>query len=170
MELYRDRSGTAEARQVLELARGRGVGLAIGPEEDWLSEVQRERVIEEYLEHGLKHLETGLELATVDGKKGRQFSTRAGPVDLLALDRNRRYVVIELKKGRASDKVVGQLLRYIQALTEEYGWRRMRGFVVTEKVDNKLRLSWNGLKSDSPNRKDWKLYRADFKINFSPEA
>jgi restriction system protein len=45
---------------------------------------------------------------------GQQFSTDVGPIDILAISRDKkRLLVLELKRGRASDVVVGQLLRYI---------------------------------------------------------
>src|SRR3546814_6395278 len=48
---------------------------------------------------------------------GRQYETTVGPIDILARDtKTGGYVVIELKKGRAADKVFGQLSRYM-------GWR-----------------------------------------------
>ena len=45
---------------------------------------------------------------------GQQFSTDVGPIDILAISRDKkRLLVVELKRGRASDVVVGQILRYI---------------------------------------------------------
>ncbi len=45
---------------------------------------------------------------------GQQFSTDVGPIDILAISRDKkRLLVVELKRGRASDVVVGQLLRYM---------------------------------------------------------
>ncbi|MBD3215252.1 MAG: DUF91 domain-containing protein [Candidatus Lokiarchaeota archaeon] len=55
-----------------------------------------------------------------DGNIGQQFSLlddegeEIGRIDLLAKDKAKNtYVVIELKKGRSSDKVVCQTLRYM---------------------------------------------------------
>jgi hypothetical protein len=45
---------------------------------------------------------------------GRQYPTPIGNIDLLAIDKkNKEFVVIELKKGRSSDAVIGQILRYM---------------------------------------------------------
>ena len=45
---------------------------------------------------------------------GQQFPTDTGPIDILAVSRDRKtLLVVELKRGQASDVVVGQLLRYM---------------------------------------------------------
>ena len=50
---------------------------------------------------------------------GQQFPTATGPIDILAISKDkRRLLVIELKRGRASDVVVGQVLRYMGCITE----------------------------------------------------
>lgn len=72
---------------------------------------------------------------------GRQYSTTVGPIDLLGRDKKtKKYVVIELKKGRSADKVYGQLSRYM-------GWVKTNlasggdviGVIVGSKIDDKLR-------------------------------
>jgi hypothetical protein len=43
-----------------------------------------------------------------------QYATRSGPLDILAIKKDKReFLVIELKKGRASDDVLGQIQRYM---------------------------------------------------------
>jgi len=55
-----------------------------------------------------------LSLHSEDEESATQYPTDVGPIDILARDRsNQDWVVIELKKGRSSDAVVGQLLRYM---------------------------------------------------------
>lgn len=45
---------------------------------------------------------------------GQQYPTDTGPLDILAIRKDRKeLLVVELKKGRASDAVVGQTLRYM---------------------------------------------------------
>lgn len=74
---------------------------------------------------------------------GRQYETTVGPIDILARDKKTgRYVVIELKKGRAADKVFGQLSRYM-------GWTKrnlsggapVSGMIVGTHIDDKLRAA-----------------------------
>lgn len=77
----------------------------------------------------------------VDGNDGQQYSTDIGPIDILAQTRTGdSFVVIELKKGRPSDQVVGQVLRYM-------GWvkrnlcsdgQAVKGLVICRDPDPKL--------------------------------
>lgn len=54
-----------------------------------------------------------------DGEKAQQYQTDTGPLDILAISKDRkRLLVVELKKGRASDVVVGQTLRYMSFVQE----------------------------------------------------
>ena len=91
-----------------------------------------ERVLEDILEHNLEQLERGLTLVR------RQFPTAVGPIDLLAQDRDGAYVVIELKRGRTSDRVIGQVARYLGWVTErmaEGDKKRARAIVVGREYD-----------------------------------
>ncbi len=49
-----------------------------------------------------------------EGLDGQQYATDIGAIDILAVElASNSFVVIELKKGRPSDQVVGQILRYM---------------------------------------------------------
>lgn len=51
---------------------------------------------------------------------GQQYPTDTGPIDILAVSKDKtRLLVVELKKGRADDRVVGQTLRYIGYVQDE---------------------------------------------------
>ena len=56
-----------------------------------------------------------------DGEQvGQQYPTDTGPLDILAISKDKkRLLVVELKKGRASDVVVGQILRYMGYVQDE---------------------------------------------------
>jgi len=52
--------------------------------------------------------------------RGQQYPTDTGPIDILAISKDKaRLLVVELKKGRASDAVVGQIQRYMGYVKEE---------------------------------------------------
>ena len=72
---------------------------------------------------------------------GQQFPTDTGPIDILAISKDKQEVlVVELKKGRASDRVVGQIMRYMgyvaEEITEEH--QTVRGVIIA--LDDDLRI------------------------------
>lgn len=74
-----------------------------------------------------------------DGRDGRQFDTgKIGRMDFLCEDpSDGSLVVIELKKGRAGDKVVGQVLRYMGWLKATLAnGRPVRGVIITPLADD----------------------------------
>ena len=48
------------------------------------------------------------------GEIAQQFPTDLGPIDILARDNNGNFVVIELKRDLVTEKVVGQMAKYMQ--------------------------------------------------------
>lgn len=83
-----------------------------------------ENQLEEFLVQNWANTELGkeLDLYEVDGQLFcQQVDTDTGPLDILAISKDKkRLVVVELKKGRASDSVVGQVLRYMGYIKAEY--------------------------------------------------
>jgi restriction system protein len=73
---------------------------------------------------------------------GQQYATDAGPIDILAISKdNKRLLVVELKRGRASDAVVGQILRYMGYIKEQIAEKgqSVEGVIIALKDDKKLR-------------------------------
>lgn len=73
---------------------------------------------------------------------GQQFPTDTGRIDILATSKDKsKFVVIELKRGRASDKVVGQLLRYMGYVKQELAeaGQEVRGIIIALEDDLRLR-------------------------------
>jgi len=68
----------------------------------------------------------------------------AGTADLVCKDRKSNYVVIETKKGRECDKVVGQILRYIGGLKKE--GKKTRGIIIVNEPDEKLDFAIEAVK------------------------
>lgn len=105
--------------------------------EEFEKEQFLEKHLEEYLEKHLDKIEPGLKMV------GRQYKTEVGPIDLYARAKNGDLVVIELKKGRAADKVFGQICRYIGCIKEDHAEKSeaVRGFIVGRQVDDKLKYA-----------------------------
>lgn len=148
---YRDISDVGSLVELLELPRARKL---LG--ESVKRGAIRESIVEDYLEHQPDELESGL--VRVD----RQFPTTVGTIDLLARDRKGGYVVIELKRGRTSDRVFGQILRYMGWVKENLRAKKpVRGIIVAEKVDRGLKYAMKVAKNAQIG-----LKRYDFNIQF----
>ncbi|MCH5327008.1 MAG: DUF91 domain-containing protein [Duncaniella sp.] len=78
-----------------------------------------------------------------DGKMiGQQYLSDTGPIDILAKSKDgKTLLVIELKKGRASDVVVGQIQRYMGYVKEELAeaGQQVKGVIIGLEADNRLK-------------------------------
>lgn len=78
-----------------------------------------------------------------DGEKvGQQYPTDTGTIDVLAIRKDKKeLVVLELKKGRASDVVVGQVLRYMGYVLQELAenGQTVKGVIIAQEDDQKIR-------------------------------
>lgn len=73
---------------------------------------------------------------------GQQYQTDAGPIDILAIGKDKkRLLVVELKRGRVSDAVVGQVLRYMGFVKEQIAEsdQTVEGAIIGLEDDKKLR-------------------------------
>ena len=73
---------------------------------------------------------------------GRQYRTRSGPLDILAISKDKtEFLVIELKKGRTSDVTIGQTQRYMgyikQALANDN--QQVKGCIIAFEDDQNMR-------------------------------
>jgi restriction system protein len=101
--------------------------------------------LEDFLVKNWAQTELGREydIYTEDGEQvGQQYLTDTGPLDILAVSKDKkRLLVVELKKGRASDVVVGQTLRYMGFVQEELAEdnQTVCGAIIALEDDAKLR-------------------------------
>lgn len=102
-----------------------------------------EHDLRDYLAGNLHALEPGLRLYQEDGIRGIEFPVGQRFIDILAIDRNGDYVVIELKVSKGYDKVIGQLLRYIGWIEEHHAepGKQVRGMIVAKTISEDLRLA-----------------------------
>lgn len=78
------------------------------------------------------------------GQSGHQLSTPAGRLDFLCVDRQAdTLVVVELKRGRSSDRVVGQVARYIGYVRTHLArpGQPVEGLIVAAGADDALRYA-----------------------------
>ena len=92
----------------------------------------------------------------------RQFPTDTGYIDILAISKDKKeFLVVELKKGRASDSVVGQILSYMGDILQEIAeeGQEVKGCIIAFEDDLKIRRALEV----SP-RIDFYLYEIDFRL------
>lgn len=106
-----------------------------------------EKHLEEFLIHNWKqtHLGKDYDIYQEEGQlAGQQYKTDTGFIDILAISKDQKeLLVVELKKGRASDAVLGQIQRYmgyvLQVLAGE--GQTVKGVIIGLEDDLRIRRS-----------------------------
>lgn len=102
-----------------------------------------EEHLEDFLVSNWAHTLLGREydIYEEDGELAQQYPSDTGPIDILAVSKDgRRLLVVELKRGRASDAVVGQTLRYMSFVKDELAaGREVLGAIIAQEDDARLR-------------------------------
>ncbi|MDC3133932.1 endonuclease NucS [Bacteroidota bacterium] len=73
---------------------------------------------------------------------GQQYPSDTGPIDILAVSKdNKTLLVVELKKGRVSDNVVGQIQRYMGFVKDELAEpnQEVKGVIIGLEDDVKIK-------------------------------
>lgn len=127
-----------------------------------------EKHLEDFLVQNWKHTELGkkYDIFEEDGELvGQQYPSDTGPIDILAISKDKKeLLVVELKKGRVSDAVIGQIQRYMGYVKEELAEKRqeVKGLIIA--LEDDLRL--NRALSVTRNI-DFYTYEVRFKLNKS---
>ncbi|MGO4490478.1 endonuclease NucS domain-containing protein [Arthrobacter sp. 2YAF22_2] len=106
---------------------------------------QMEKQLEDFLVHNWRSTELGrdYDIYEEDGEvKGQQYPSDTGPMDILAISKDRkRLLVVELKRERASDSVVGQIQRYMGYVQEELlePGQSVEGVIIAREDDLRIR-------------------------------
>lgn len=109
------------------------------------SEFALEKHLEDFLVQNWKQTELGkyFDIFEEDGELvGQQYQSDTGPMDILAIKKDKsQLLVVELKKGRASDAVVGQVLRYMGYVKQELAEpnQTVSGVIVALEDDTRIR-------------------------------
>lgn len=97
--------------------------------------------LRDFLAKNLSRVEPGLRLYQAGERFGVEFAVEGGYIDILAVDKNERFTVIELKLGRGRNKAVGQLLYYMGWVDKHLGKAPCRGIIIAREIPDDLVLT-----------------------------
>jgi restriction system protein len=104
-----------------------------------------EKTLEDFLIQNWSQTELGrkYDIFEEDGEfVGRQYPTDTGPIDILAISKDKKeLLVVELKRGRASATVVGQIQTYMGYVKDELAEKgqTVHGAIIAKEDDIRLR-------------------------------
>jgi len=115
----------------------------VGPDDETGNEFAYEKDLQNFIAKNLTLIEPGLTLYVEDEINGIEFPVGNRFIDILAIDRNGGYVVIELKVSRGYDRVVGQLLRYTAWIRKNQAedTQTVRGIILAREISDDLILA-----------------------------
>lgn len=116
--------------------------------------------LRDFLAKDLEHIEPGLKLYKSEERNGVEFPVEGGRIDILAVDKEGRLVVVELKLSQGRNKVLGQILYYMGWVDAHLSNSPCRGIIIASEISKELSTAV----SRAPGIK---LYR--YKMSFSVE-
>ncbi|MFL2600868.1 MAG: endonuclease NucS domain-containing protein [Flavobacteriaceae bacterium] len=129
------------------------------------SEFALEKHLEDFLVKNWKSTSLGkkYDIYELDGEVvGQQFPSDTGPIDILAISKDKKtLLVVELKKGRVSDNVVGQIQRYMGYVKEDLAesHQMVKGVIIGFDDDIKIHRALS-----VTNNIEFFKYKVDFKL------
>ena len=154
--LYEPGKDPAPIHELVEGDVAREEALTEGPDGDQAdgadealpgsSQFLLEKDLQNYLARNLEVIESGLRLYVDESEAITGVEVEAGNgrrIDILAIDRNSSLVVLELKVSKGYDRVVGQLLRYVNWVRKELAdpGQKVRGIILCRNMTEDLRLA-----------------------------
>jgi restriction system protein len=124
-----------------------------------------EKHLEEFLVQNWKQTELGkqYDIYEEDGELvGQQYQSDTGPLDILAISKDKKeLLVVELKRGRVSDSVVGQIQRYMGYVQEELAEENqiVKGVIIALEDDIRIRRALSVAKNI-----EFYRYQVSFKL------
>lgn len=153
----------------LDIIQGTGADIDQPDDVDDSQTFVLEKYLEDFIVANFGTIFTNeMEIYNGGGSNGKQFATDIGPIDILAWKPiENTFVVIELKKGRSSDKVVGQVLRYMGWIKKHlcHDKQTVKGLVICGESDAKLSYALEMTKDIAV-----KYYSVSFKLTETPSS
>ena len=134
-----------EIEKLLGVQLNDPVLVASAPDVEDAAAFAMEKHLEDFLVKNWAQTELGkdYDIYAEDGEPvGQQYPTDTGPMDLLAVKKDKsELLVVELKRGKASDVVVGQVLRYMGFVKEDLAesHQAVRGAIIALEDDLRIR-------------------------------
>ncbi len=124
------------------------------------NEFAYERDLKNFLSKNLHIIEPDLTLYEDEGITGIEFPVGGRFIDILALDKNNNFVIIELKVSKGYDRVIGQILRYMAWIEKNLAEpnQKVKGIIIASKISDDLKLA-------SSKISDITLYEYDLSIS-----
>jgi restriction system protein len=128
-----------------------------------------EKHLQDFLIENWTQTELGkdYDIFTEDGEMiGKQYNTEIGIIDILGISKDKKtLLVVELKKGRASDAVVGQIQRYMGFIKEELAElnQDVKGIIIALDDDKKIKYALSVARNI-----EFYRYKIDFKLFKTP--
>lgn len=124
-----------------------------------------EKHLEEFLVRNWQNTELGenFDIYEEDGELvGQQYPSDTGPIDVLAISKDKKtLLVVELKRGRVSDNVVGQIQRYMGYVKDELAeeFQIVKGVIIGLEDDLRIKRALS-----VTNNIEFYRYQVNFKL------
>lgn len=106
-----------------------------------------EKDLRNFLAENLSQIEQGMQLYGMEHPAGGKKR-----IDILALDNNNDFVVIELKRSEGHTEVIGQISLYMAWVQENLATaeQKVRGIIICNQITENLRLACRGIQNIEP--------------------
>lgn len=124
-----------------------------------------EKHLEDFLVQNWQQTDLGklYDIFEEDGQiVGQQYPSDAGPIDILAISKDKKEIlVVELKRGRPSDSVIGQIQRYMGFVKTELAEPNqiVKGVIIAFEDDKKIHWALS-----VTNNIEFYTYKVSFKL------
>ena len=118
-----------------------------------------------YLANNLHIIEEGLRLYVSEtGEKGIEYliPKTQRRIDILAIDRNNDFVVIELKVSRGYERTIGQALYYQSMIKNLFKTNKVRVIIIARELSEELRMGTKCLS-------DFHLFEYQLSLTLNPK-
>ncbi|GAM11756.1 endonuclease NucS [Geobacter sp. OR-1] len=97
--------------------------------------------LRDFLAKNPERIEKGMTIYSSNGRAGVEFPVENGFIDILAVDKQGKFVVIELKVARGRNKTIGQILYYMGWVDRNLGNGPCRGMIIAKDISPDLILA-----------------------------